>query len=157
MDSLCQVNTAKNGLHLCDIEVFVLLENHHLRMIIKSKCLFRGLIINNNGPESWVRLEYCNEIVSEPAFELAGFSNAVTPDDLFVFGATDQFTIIKCSQWIAFRHARDLSILMAGGNEDEICFVEGAQKMVELISIFVPVNLQIQIAAINTAKRIIAI
>src|SRR6266487_4731428 len=126
-------------------------------MIVKSESLFCGLIVDNNWTELRIRLKHCNEIVSKPTLELAWFGNTVTPNDVFVLGTTDQFSIIQSSQWIALWHACDLSILMIGGDEDVICIVEGGQKTVELVNVIIPVNLQVQVATINTAKRVIAI
>ena len=60
-------------------------------------------------------------------------------------------------QRIAFRQARDLGILVIGGDKDVIGLVEDVDIPVELDLVIRPVHLQDQVAAIEAAKGIVII
>ncbi len=81
----------------------------------------------------------------------------VTTDDIFANRATDEFAIIQRGQRIAFGQARDLRVLMIRGNENVIGLIERGGEAREFIGVVIPVDLQVQVAAVKSAERIVAI
>src|ERR1041384_8156064 len=95
MNSLGQIDGAENRLHLRNVEVFVLLEDQHFRMIVKSECLFRRLIVDHNWTERRIIREHGGEVIAKRTMELSRFGNAVTPNDVFILRTTNEFTVIQ--------------------------------------------------------------
>src|SRR5688572_15000469 len=126
-------------------------------MIIKSKSLLCGLIIDHDRPQRWVCFKNCDKIESEPTFELIWLCDSIAPDDILAFWAANQLAIIKRCERIPFRQSSDLRVLMVGGDENVIRLVERRHKAVELFLIIVPIDLQVEVTAIDAAERVIAV
>ena len=126
-------------------------------MIVKSERFLCSLVIDDNGTECGVRFKDGHKIEAKPPLECSRFGNTVTPADLFVGRAADQFTVIIRCKRITLRDARDLRVLVIGWDEDVIRLLECIDKTEQLIGIVIPIDLQVQVTAIDAAERIITI
>ncbi len=79
----------------------------------------------------------------------------IAPGDVLIRWAPDQLSVILAGQRVALGDARDLRILVVGGNEYVIGLVQYALEAGQFIGVIIPVNLQVQVAAIDPAKRVI--
>src|SRR5512142_2993467 len=100
MDSLCQVDTAQDSLHLRDIKVLVLLEDQDFGMIVKSESLFRSLVVDDERSQPGIGLEDCHEVIAQPSVECPRLCGTVAPDDVFALRAADQLAVVQRCQWV---------------------------------------------------------
>src|SRR5690606_7255316 len=98
-----EIYGTESRVHQGNIEVITLLKDQHLGMIIEGERFFGGLVIDDDGAKPGVGFTHRDEIKPEPAFELPGLRHAVTPDDLLLRRAADQFAIVQRREWIALR------------------------------------------------------
>ena len=126
-------------------------------MIVECEGFFRGLIVDHERPKSRIRFKDRHQIKSQAAFILAGFGKTIAFDYIFIFRATEQIAIILCRQRISFRQPRDLRILVIGRDENIIGLIKRILQEGQFVCVIVPINLQIQIAAIHSAKGIVSI
>ena len=123
MDRFCEIHAAEACIYFGAIEILALLEDQHLGMIVKSEGFLGILIVDNEGTQRGICFEDCYKIESEPALKLARFCHIITPDDILPFRAANQLAIIQRGQRITLGQARDLPILVVGGDEDVIRLV----------------------------------
>src|SRR3990172_4984876 len=93
-------------------------------MVIESEGLLGRLIVDDDRAKRWIGLKDCNKIESQPAIEISWPGDVVAPDDILLRRAADQLAVIQGGERITFRQARDLRILVVGGDEDVIRVVE---------------------------------
>ena len=133
----------------------ILLEDQYFRMIVKGKGFFGGLVVDHQGTDGRIGFESGNQVKAQVTVEHARFCHTVAPDDILIRRAADQLAVVLGGQRIAFGQAGDLGILVVGGDEDVIGLVQHALEAGQFIGVIIPVDLQVQVTAIDAAKGII--
>src|SRR5262245_14915680 len=101
-----QIYGAEHGAEVISIEICILLEDEDLGMIIERERLFCPLIVDLKLAKFRKVLKDRYQIISKPAFVIAGLGIIVTRDRLFIWWTAHQLAIIESSQWITLRHTR---------------------------------------------------
>src|SRR6266498_40783 len=96
MDCLGRIDAAQDGAHLLNIEILTLLEDQYFRMIVKGKCLFRRLIVDDDWTERWIRFKDLDEIEAESALELSRLRSTITGNNICALRTANQLAVIQC-------------------------------------------------------------
>ncbi len=134
-----------------------LLEDQYFGVVVKGEGFFSRLVINDQAAKCGVGFKNPYQRKTQPAFILPHLRCLIAFDNICPQRAAEQFTVIISGERVALWNARDLRILMIGGDDDVICCVENLKKAVQFFGVVVPINLQGQVAAINSAKGIVAV
>ena len=95
------------------------------------------MIVDDQRAKRGITFENLGQFKSEIALELTGLGHAVTPDNILVRGTADEFAVIQSRQRITFREARDLRVLMVGGDDNVIRQVERIVEARQFIGVIV--------------------
>ena len=161
MDDVGQIHGAQQLLHASDAEIGLLLEDQHLRMVVDGEGLLRELVVCL--PSEYARdidrrkgFKHRHQLVAQLPFEHPGLCHVVAPDDVLVRRATDQISIVCGRQRIAFRHPCHGGPLAVGRHEDVVALAERLHEPLQLLGVVVPVDLQIEVALIQSAVGVVA-
>ncbi len=124
-------------------------------MVVKGKGFFGRLVVDDQGTDGRIGFESGNQVKAQAAVEHARLSHPVAPDDVLIRRAADQLAVVLGGQRISFGQAGDLGILVVGGDEDVISLVEHTLEAGQFIGVIIPIDLQVQVAAIDAAKWVI--
>ncbi len=150
-----QVHRPEDGLHLGGIVVRTLLEDQHLGVIVEGEGLLRRLVVDGDRAQRGIGGEDRHQVIAQAAPVHAWLGHAVTADDVLARGAADQLAVVLRRQRITLGQAGDLSVLVVGGDEDVIALVERIDQAHKFVGVVVPIDLQVQVAAIQAAEGII--
>ena len=162
IDHRLQVHGPQDAAYARRVVVRCLAEDQHLRMVVDGEGFLRELVVDlpvqhAGNIERRERLEHRLELVSKLPLEHAGPGHVVAPDHVLILRAADEGAIVGGGQGVTLGDARDRGPLAVGGHEDVVAAPERVGEACELLQVVVPIELQVEVALVQSAVGIVAL
>jgi len=102
-------------------------------MVVNTEGFFGKLGIEFQTPQIGIRCANIDQFKTKVTLEHTGFCSGIAPDDVFIFRATQQMSIVIGRQGVSLWHTRDGAPLAIGTHENIICVIQDCDKAFELV------------------------